>query len=569
MEAPDQDLPATWAVAAVRDVGSLRMGRQRSPDRFTGRFSTPYLRAANVTASGLDLSDVKEMDFTPEEREVFRLRRDDIVVTEASGSADHVGRPAIWNDELALCCFQNHLIRFRPHAVVPRYALLAFQHFVASGAVARVARGVGILHLGLERFGGMQFPVPPFREQERIATAADRRLAELEEAERALERALPHSAEQVREVLRAAATGAFSEVAPDAHAGQTPSERMRPERGEDRAAEPQGMSPPPWTLPPTWRWTRVDEAGSVQLGKMLDPRSHRGPRMRPYLRVANVQEDRLDLHDLHEMNFTEDEEERYRLAHGDILLNEGQSPELVGRPAMFRGEREELYFQKTLLRFRSGPEVDPEFALLVFRAYLHEGQFRRASRASTNIAHLSRRRFAAMSFPIAPLSEQRHLVDLARERLNALERQRHTIVRSLDKTAEMRTELLLASVTGALVPQDPDDEPAAKMLERIGPPPGDKPPKRSRRPRSGRDSLNMRRDHHVTPRTSAAIRNVLARTALPVPLPDLFRDAGFDPDEPADVEQFYLLLREAVGVRLRVASSATENASLEGADDAA
>src|SRR4051794_10362408 len=118
MSSADQELPSTWTVARVRDVGALRLGRQRSPDRLTGRFSTPYLRAANVSMSGLDLTDVNEMDFTPDERHVFGLRRGDIVLSEASGSPTHVGRAAVWNDELELCCFQNTVIRFRPHAVV-------------------------------------------------------------------------------------------------------------------------------------------------------------------------------------------------------------------------------------------------------------------------------------------------------------------------------------------------------------------------------------------------------------------------------------------------------------------
>src|SRR5437773_7606503 len=57
----------------------------------------------------------------------------------------------------------------------------------------------------------------------------------------------------------------------------------------------------------------------------------RSDHMRPYLRVANVYEDRLDLRDVKQMNFTPEEFATYALRSGDILLNEGQSPELVGR----------------------------------------------------------------------------------------------------------------------------------------------------------------------------------------------------------------------------------------------
>lgn len=60
--------------------------------------------------------------------------------------------------------------------------------------------------------------------------------------------------------------------------------------------------------------------------------------MRPYLRVANVFEDRIDTSSVMEMNFTQEEFETYRLEDGDVLLNEGQSLHLVGRPAIYRGE---------------------------------------------------------------------------------------------------------------------------------------------------------------------------------------------------------------------------------------
>ena len=164
--------------------------------------------------------------------------------------------------------------------------------------------------------------------------------------------------------------------------------------------------------------TTVANAGEVQLGKMRSPASHSGPNIRPYLRVANVLENKIDITDVHEMNFTPDEFEKFRLISGDVLLNEGQSPNLVGRPAMFRGEIDDCCFQKTLLRFRSNDGVSPTFALLVFRHYLHSGRFRQAARWSTNIAHLTAVRFGAIEFPQVPLVEQEAIVEEATRRLD-------------------------------------------------------------------------------------------------------------------------------------------------------
>ncbi|MHC5804562.1 hypothetical protein ACYTX7_10170, partial [Streptococcus pyogenes] len=58
---------------------------------------------------------------------------------------------------------------------------------------------------------------------------------------------------------------------------------------------------------------------------------------RPYLRVANVLDGEIDAIEVVEMPFEDDQFAKFRLEPGDILLNEGQSLELVGRPAIYRG----------------------------------------------------------------------------------------------------------------------------------------------------------------------------------------------------------------------------------------
>lgn len=182
-------------------------------------------------------------------------------------------------------------------------------------------------------------------------------------------------------------------------------------------------------LPPAWEWVRVGDAGTVQLGRQRSPEHHSGEHMRPYLRVANVFENRIDTSDILEMNFTPVDTARYLLVPGDLLLNEGQSRELVGRPAMFRGEVPGACFQNTLIRFRAYEGLtDPAYALSVFRYYLRAGYFQTVCKWTTNIAHLGAERFAAMPFPLAPIAEQRRIankldtllarVDACRERLD-------------------------------------------------------------------------------------------------------------------------------------------------------
>lgn len=183
-------------------------------------------------------------------------------------------------------------------------------------------------------------------------------------------------------------------------------------------------------LPASWVWCQVQDVGEAMLGRQLTSRAQSSDTTYPYLRVANVQDDAIDLSELTYMHFTNEERERYRLEPYDILLCEGQSPELVGRSAMYRGELPELFFQNHLIRFRCGSYLDPEYALLVFRSYMHDGTFRSVATSTTNLAHLGLGRFRKIPFPLPPLKVQASLAELARaaqEELDYLRQRLSTI----------------------------------------------------------------------------------------------------------------------------------------------
>jgi type I restriction enzyme, S subunit len=189
--------------------------------------------------------------------------------------------------------------------------------------------------------------------------------------------------------------------------------------------------------------------------------------MRPYLRVANVYEDRIDFTGVKEMNFTPDEFMTYELKSGDILLNEGQTPDFLGRPAMWRGEFEGYCFQNTLLRFQARAPMNAEFCLLVFRHYLHAKRFKKESQITTNIAHLSSGRFVTIEFPVPPLEEQAEIVRRVSEGLaSAADTLAMLDVEAAD-AARLKQSILKAAFEGRLAQQDPVDEPAAALLTRF------------------------------------------------------------------------------------------------------
>jgi type I restriction enzyme S subunit len=223
-------LPDGWTWVKLNTIADVRLGRQRSPKRAVGPNLRPYLRAANVRWNGLDLSDVKSMDFNPNELEIYRLLPGDILLAEASGSADEVGKPAIWNDEIVDCCFQNTLIRVRP---LVRPVSFLYYHLLGdalSGRLGRAARGVGIHHLGAERADSWEVALPPLAEQQRIVAEVERHLSVIEAAENVV-RANLKRAERLRQaILQRAFQGKLVPQDPTDEPASALLERIRAER---------------------------------------------------------------------------------------------------------------------------------------------------------------------------------------------------------------------------------------------------------------------------------------------------------------------------------------------------
>ena len=174
-------------------------------------------------------------------------------------------------------------------------------------------------------------------------------------------------------------------------------------------ATPELQASPLGPVPSNWRVVRVDEAGQVLGGRQRSPGAAGEPTK--YLRVANVFDGHIDISDILEMPFTAAERERFALRDGDILLNEGQSLELVGRSAIFRGEVPGCVYQNTLIRFRANKGVLPEFVQAVFHRYVQSGVFAGIALQTTSIAHLGVSRLASLSLPLPDEDEQRAIAE--------------------------------------------------------------------------------------------------------------------------------------------------------------
>ncbi len=194
-------------------------------------------------------------------------------------------------------------------------------------------------------------------------------------------------------------------------------------------------------VPKTWQVMRMNEAGDVDAGRQRSPHLVAG-KPRPYLRVANVMDGYIDTSDVNQMPFTDSEFAQFKLRPGDILLNEGQSLELVGRPAVYEGVPAECCFQNTLVRFRARDGTDSKFALQLFKHLLITGRFAGIAVQTTSIAHLGVSRFAELKAAFPPLSEQRKIAAILGVWDRAVENLQALVVAKTERLRALRQQLL-------------------------------------------------------------------------------------------------------------------------------
>lgn len=162
------ELPESWCWASVSEVASVSLGRQRSPQHHSGPNMRKYIRAANITWNGWRLDDVNEMNFDERDFQRFKLQKGDVLINEGSGSRTEIGKPAIWDDQIADCCFQNTLVMARPDLPMSEFLYYCFLHAALRGLFVPETQGINIAHIGREGLATFLIALPPMDEQKLI-----------------------------------------------------------------------------------------------------------------------------------------------------------------------------------------------------------------------------------------------------------------------------------------------------------------------------------------------------------------------------------------------------------------
>lgn len=190
-------------------VAVIQGGIQKQAKRAPRSNAFPFLRVANVTASGLDLREVHQVELFNDELARYRLQAGDLLVVEGNGSPSQIGRAALWDDSIPDCVHQNHLIRVRPDQsrILPGYLEAVWNSPENRSVLTHVASSSSGLHtLSVRKLAQLRIPVPSLERQ----TAAVAELRQVRESVSRLQASISAGVARGDSLRRALLAAAFS-----------------------------------------------------------------------------------------------------------------------------------------------------------------------------------------------------------------------------------------------------------------------------------------------------------------------------------------------------------------------
>ena len=415
------ELPVGWAEARLGDLGVWSGGG--TPSKQVSSFWTgdiPWVSPKDMKVERIRDTIDHISPQAVEQSATNLVPASSVLVVTRSGILSHLLPVAVTERKVALNQDLKALVP--ADGVVSDYVAWALRSAAQDILRDCSKAGTTVSNIDTPKLLNFSIPLAPLNEQRRIVAAVEEHLSRLAAAAASLNHADLHCSALERVFIDNALTGDWETVA----------------LKEVTASQIYGTS------------AKADgDASGV-----------------PVLRMGNIQRGRLDLGALKYLPADHPDVAKLSLEPGDVLFNRTNSSELVGKSAVFAvGER--MTFASYLIRVRLNERCDPHWAVLVIngppgRNYVASVRTQQVGQANVNGTKL-----AAMPIPLPPIEEQRRIVAEIEERLGAIDALRAAIERAQLRGAALRRLILERAFRGALVPQDPSDEPASALLDRI------------------------------------------------------------------------------------------------------
>lgn len=419
-------LPAGWTHTPIDEVVALGVEQVR-PD---GQQFITYVDISSIDRASKRITSPKKyraVDAPSRARQ--RLASADVLMSMTRPNLNAV---AMVPAELEGSIGSTGFIVLRALGINPRWLYFASQTTAFIRSMSGAVQGVLYPAIRPTDVREFRIPLPPLAEQHRIVEAIEQQFTRLDAATAALERARANIKRYRASVLAAACSG-----------------RLMPTEGN-------------------WTTHRVRDFASIQGGIQKQPKRRPADNAFPYLRVGNVLRGKLDLSRIETMQLFGQELERLRLMDGDLLVVEGNgSPAEIGRMAMWNGAIPDCVHQNHIIRVRCERAVLPQYVEAFWNSPRGAASIKSVASSTSGLYTLSVAKVSNVEVPLPPLAEQQRIVTEVERRLSFIESIESTLDASMRHAEALRQSILKRAFEGKLVPQDPNDEPASVLLERI------------------------------------------------------------------------------------------------------
>jgi type I restriction enzyme S subunit len=435
------ELPRGWTLAALPEVAEIIMG-QSPPGESYNKDGNGLPFFQGKAEFGLDHPTVRQWCTEPsriaEPGDVLMSVRAPVGPTNVADQRCAVGRG---------------LAVIRPHEGIPTQ-LVRTAIAVLEPEIASWGTGTTFTAIGREGLRRIEIPVPPAQSRAFVVDMMSRITVLERRGLYALSGARKQIDEYRQTILSAACMGRLTadwrHAHPDPETVATAIASRGDRRRSPRLAREESIDLPlPSDLPPTYEVVSLHQAAErIEYGTSKPALGSMTTGI-PMLRMGNIQDGTLDLDDLKYCD-VDDEVRRLLLADGDLLFNRTNSPELVGKSAVFH-ERGPMTFASYLIRV----ELDTNVANPDFVNYWINSAWGRAWASLTKTdgvsqSNINGTKLGHMPLPLPPIEEQRVIVERASAMLDATYRTLSHLARAEKMIRGSARALMLRALTGQL-----------------------------------------------------------------------------------------------------------------------